>query len=473
MINRNRSRSSSGKLAAAILLMGIGVGMVHVFLMPPFQNPDEIQHFLFSVGHAYDSDQMETVEAEVLRLLKKHKWFHFVGIGPGWENTQKISDIAFVFNFDPDRKSTRNTLFHYFYGKTLTLTGITDVLTAFYFLRLLSTLFFVLVLYLAFVFFKRYFVSRWQYYFSGMVLVFQWGTIMNAVNYDVFMVVLGSLFFICGYRWLCADKKPDLLFLALFAGVGALTKLVGFMFLIYLFFLLIMKVNLNWNLRLLKQSMLALLLFAVGFSWLNYLFPHRFYDLYTLASRLIKGFKGSLAIGGESAWRLSFFDSTADSFFFYTGWMGFSLDSVWYFILKMFLLVGFLGILWALVSRSTFPTLKVAAAPGTRETLPPIEAGYRKKWLAYLLLIVLMQLMAIWLYYGNRPMSQGRYLYPLIIPLILLIYSGLYFIEEKLRLSKAYLTIVFLLFQAMLYIFAIARIISVFYLEVASPHSGL
>jgi len=460
-------------MTAAVLLAGLGTGLVHVFLMPPFQNPDEIQHFLFCAGHAYDSGQMESVETGVLQLLKKYKWFHFVGIGPGWENTRKISDIAFVFNFDPDRESTRNTLFHYLYGKSLKISGITDVLTAFYFLRFLSTLFFILVLYLAYLFFRRYFFSRWQYYFAGMVLVFQWGTIMNAVNYDVFMVLLGSLFFVCGYRWLCAGQKPDLLFLALFAGAGALTKLVGFMFLIYLFILLIMKVNLTWNLRLLWQTGLALVVFVLGFSWLNYLFPQRFYDLYTLASRLIKGFNGSLSMGGESAWRLSFFNSTADSFFFYTGWMGFTLDSAWYFVLKLFLLAAFLGVLWALASRTTFPTLKVTAAPGTRETLPPIDAGYRKKWLAYLLLVFLLQLLAIWLYYGNRPMSQGRYLYPLIIPLILLIYSGLYFIEEKLRLSKAYLTISFLLFQAILYIFAIARIISVFYLEIASPHPGL
>nr|NIM16537.1 hypothetical protein [Candidatus Aminicenantes bacterium]NIM78501.1 hypothetical protein [Candidatus Aminicenantes bacterium]NIN22670.1 hypothetical protein [Candidatus Aminicenantes bacterium]NIN44496.1 hypothetical protein [Candidatus Aminicenantes bacterium]NIN89281.1 hypothetical protein [Candidatus Aminicenantes bacterium] len=153
MTNNNNSRA----IIITFLVACFGVGLVHVFLMPPFQNPDEVQHFLYSARYAYGNRKMEAVEARVLQLLKDHKWFHFVGIGPGWENTEKIADISYVFHFDPERKTTRETLFHFLYGKILKISGIKNVLTAFYFLRILSTFFYIAILLLAFLFFKTYF----------------------------------------------------------------------------------------------------------------------------------------------------------------------------------------------------------------------------------------------------------------------------------------------------------------------------
>ena len=157
-------------LIIVILILGFGIGLFHVFLLPPFQNPDEIQHFLYSATYAYDPQQMETVEARVLELLKEYKWFHFVGIGPGWEKTEKIADVSYVFHFDADRKSTRKTFFHFLYGTVLKFSGIRDVLTAFYFLRVVSTCFYVIILLLAFWFFQRYFPENWEYPFIGLVL---------------------------------------------------------------------------------------------------------------------------------------------------------------------------------------------------------------------------------------------------------------------------------------------------------------
>jgi hypothetical protein len=213
----------------AMLISAIGIGLFQVFLIPPFQNPDEIQHFLYSAGYAYTPQQMEAVEARLLKLLKQYKWFHFVGIGPGWENIKKISDISFVFHFDPERSSARKTIFHYLYGKILKISGIKNVLTAFYFLRVVSTIFFIIVLFLLYWFFRSYFPQKWEYYLIGFVLVFQLMTIMNAVNYDVFMVLFGSIFFLFAFKYFHEEKKPDLAMLMIAAAVAALTKLAGIM----------------------------------------------------------------------------------------------------------------------------------------------------------------------------------------------------------------------------------------------------
>jgi hypothetical protein len=469
-----------------LLIVGIGVGLVHVFLMPPFQNPDEVQHFLYSARYAYGKRKMEAVEARVLQLLKDHKWFHFVGIGPGWENTEKISDISYVFHFDPERKTTRETLFHFLYGNVLKISGIKNVSTAFYFLRILSTFFYIAILLLAFFFFKTYFPDRWEYFFIGLLLVFQLGTILNAVNYDVFMVLLGSLFFISAYRYLCCDKKIDLAFLLVFAGLAALTKLVGFMFFVYLFILLCMKIKIKWNLKLMQQAGLVLLVFIIVFSWLNYIFPGRFFDFYTLISRLFNGFAGSSTLDAEGvkALRPGFFNSLVDSFFFYTGWMGFKLSSSWYILLKIFLFISTVGVFWALSiksfaeskgaiyhSKHNTPSLLCKCSPTQWGLAAEGKTG--KKWLIYMLIVLVLQVFSVWFYYGSRPISQGRYLYPLVIPIILLMYPGLQFIEKRLRFNKSYLVISFILFQVVMTVFAVVRVISVFYLEIASPHPGL
>ncbi len=284
------------------------------------------------------------------------------------------------------------------------------------------------------------------------------------------MVLVGSLFFISAYRYLCCDKKIDLAFLLVFVGLAALTKLVGFMFFVYLFILLCMKIKIKWNLKLIRQAGLVFLVFIIVFCWLNYIFPGRFFDFYTLISRLLNGFAGSSALNAEGvkALRLDFFNSVVDSFFFYTGWMGFKLSSFWYILLKIFLFISIVGVFWSLL-------IKRFAESRGGFSKEPLAAGGKteKKWLIYMLMVLVLQVFSVWFYYGSRPISQGRYLYPLVIPIILLMYSGLQFIEKRFRFNKNYLVISFILFQVVMTVFAIVRIISVFYLEIASPHPGL
>lgn len=440
-------------LIPGLLITAIVIGLFQVFLIPPFQNPDEIQHFLYSASYVYTPQQMESVEDQVLELLKTNKWFHFVGIGPGWENIKKISDISFVFHFNPDRKSTRKTFFHFLYGKILKISGIKDVLIAFYFLRLVSSFFFIIVVFLLYWFFRTYSPQKWEYYLIGFVLVFQLMTIMNAVNYDVFMVLFGCIFFIFAYKYFYMEKKLDLAVLLIAAAMATLAKLAGIMFFLYLFVLLCMKVK--WDKTLVKNFLLGFLIVILGFCWMNYLFPERFFDLYSVIFGVWRDFSGSLSTAGEKVLKLSLFDSMADSFYFHTGWMGFKLSGFWYLVLKLFLLFSIIGVFFGLF----FKKMKT----------PALE----KKWTIYILAVCILHAFSIWLYYGSKAAVQGRYLYPIIIPIILLVYPGLQYVQQWFRLKRDYILVVYIIFQAVFAVFAITRIISVFYLEIASPHPGL
>ncbi len=440
-----------------LVIAGFVTGLMHVFLMPPFQNPDEIQHFLHTAGYAYSPQEMKKVESSVLVLLKEYRWFHFVGIGAGWEKTKEISDISFVFHFETGKKNVRKTLFHYFYGKILKVSGISDTLTAFYFLRVLSMFLYTGTLILSYFFFKRYFPLLWKYLLAGLVLIFQFGTIMNSINYDVLMVVVGTLFFMQAYRFLNTGEgkgvKTRFVSLLLLAALAVLTKIAGLMFFLFLLLLPWMKIrrNLSVDLKFLRNAAIIIIIFVLGFSWLNYMFPGRFFNLYILAFRKLNHFITIPSLDFNPL----FFSSIIDSFYFHTGWMGFKLAGGWYLVLKLFFVLAFAGIFFF------FGSSAASCDPG------------KKKWWVYSLIVLVFYIFSIWFYYGYQTTSQGRYLYPLVVPFLLWLYHGLNAIESRFRFKRHYLLVSFLLFQVLLTVFALARVIAVFYLEIASPHIGL
>jgi hypothetical protein len=440
-------------LVVGLLMMGLGVGMVNLFLIPPFMNPDEIQHFIFSANYAYSEKELKELDKAVLRLLKEYKWFHFIGIGPGWEKVERIEDIYFIKNFKRENRSISRTYFHLIYGKILKITGIKDPLIAFYFLRILSFLLYIIILILSLFFYKKYFPKQWIYLMVGQLLVFQLCTILNSINYDVLLTVLGVLFFMLAYQYTASENKIHLVLLIIIAVLTALVKTAGLLFFVYFFILLMFRFK--FNPLFLKRFSLVFLAFVLIFCWANFLFPDRFFILYSVIFAKLKLVGNSLASRTATTASLGFFDSIFNSFYFHTGWMGFKLNGFWYTILKIFFILSMAGIFMTMFKGRV--TDMVA----------------QKKWLLFSLIALVIQLLSIRLYYGTGSMAQGRYLYPLIIPVMMLIYSGLAFLNQYLGLKRDYLLVSYIIFQALFLIFAIIKVVSVFYLEVASPHIGL
>lgn len=436
-------------LIIGLLVLAIAVGLVNVFIMPPFMNPDEIQHFMFSANYAYNEKELKELDGKVLQLLKDYKWFHFIGVGPGWERIEKIEEIYFLRNFTREKHSISKSYFHFIYGKILGITGIKDPLTAFYFLRLVSFFVYLGIFLLSFLFYKTYFPGKWIYLITGQLLIFQLATILDSVNYDVLLTLLGVLFFVVSHRFLVSDGKTNLVFLILLSLLAALIKTAGLLFFIYFFILLLIKYRIDPVFF--KKFALALAAFVIVFCWFNYWFPGRFFTLYTAVSGKLTALAGSFAGGSGSMFNFHFFDSLLDSFYFHTGWMGFKLTPPlpWYLVLKVFLLLAVVGGIAGLYAKKL------------------------KKWHLFALLVIALQVLSTWFYYGYAAMAQGRYLYPVIIPIITLIYCGLNQLEKFFNLKRHYILVSYIIFQAVFLLFALVRVISVFYLEVASPHPGL
>jgi hypothetical protein len=447
-----------------LLILCIGIGLVNVFLMPPFMNPDEIQHFIYSANYAYAGDpaRLKDLDTRVLQLLKDYKWFHFIGVGPGWESIESLKDVYFLNYFSLEKYTISKSYFHVIYGKVLRLTGIKDPLAALYFLRLLSFLIYLAITLLSFFFYKKYFPGHWHYLLASQLLVFQLGTILNSLNYDVLLTLLGVLFFILAYLFMnenVATRVPGhqvthlralvAISLVLIAALASLVKTGGVLFFLYFFLLLLFKYGVNR--KSLKWLILGFFFFVIVFSWFNYWFPGRFFKLYGVIFLKLRALAG-VAVGSNSGVaNIGFFDSIVDSFYFYTGWMGFKLAGPWYWVLKLFLFTAIIGLIVMVIRKNT--------------------AG--KRWVVYSVVVLLVQLLAIRFYYGSGLMAQGRYLYPLVVPIIMLIYSGLSSMEVFLKLKRNYIVVSYMLFLVLFFVMALSRVISVFYLEVASPHVGL
>ncbi len=475
-----------------LLTLCVGIGLVNVFLMPPFMNPDEIQHFLFSANYAYAGDhgRLKDLEIRVVQLLKDYRWFHFIGVGPGWENIENLKDVNFLNHFTMKKYTISKSYFHYIYGKVLRLTGIRDPLIAFYFLRLLSFFIYLAIFFLSFVFYKKYFPAHWYYLLASQLLIYQLATILNSVNCDVLLTLLGMLFFTFAYRFMAvphegtpkpenhensATKAPRhqesfcnkplsvplclrafvAIFLVLISALASLVKTGGILFFLYFFILLLFKYGVNR--KSLKWLILGVFLFVIVFSWFNYWFPERFFKLYGVIFLKLRAITGVAAVGAGGGGdigavaNIGFFDSIVDSFYFYTGWMGFKLSGAWYWVLKFFLLMAVIGVIVMVCMKKT--------------------AG--RRWLVYGLVLIVVQSLATRFYYGSGLMAQGRYLYPLLIPIVMLIYKGLNSMEVFLKLKRNYLVISYILFLVLFFVMALSRVISVFYLEIASPHVGL
>ncbi|MCP4218071.1 MAG: hypothetical protein GY765_25735, partial [bacterium] len=236
------------------------------------------------------------------------------------------------------------------------------------------------------------------------------------------------------------------------ASLASLIKTAGLLFFLYFFILLVFKYGVS--LKLFKRLSTILAAFLVVFCWFNFLFPARFFNLYGV---LFFKLRGLISAGSvvDTYSGFGYFDSIFTSFYFYTGWMGYTLNKGWYLLLQLFLLASLAGTLGVLTIKKS------------------VVGIIERKWLTFCLIVTLLQLAAVRFYYGNGLMAQGRYMFPLLIPILVLMYFGLGYIETILKFPKPYLKTAYILFQAVLFLFALMRVMSVFYLEIASPHIGL
>jgi hypothetical protein len=457
------------------------------YALPPFQNPDEPMHFTAIMIDLKGEDRAQEVEKEVLAYMDRHNWWRLVGLGRPAELPSKLIEVSFLTHNYPlqDLRVLLNRLL--FYHKSmaawLDLMGGKEMSLkrAYYFLRLTSAFFAFVSLCPIFFVWRRIgplLFPKYQFdELSGQNLSFsffltlpvlmtaflpQFLILSLAVTPDAFCLFLGCIFFASAINLFLGSKKIlNAVVLSFVALIGLFTDRSVFLFLLLVFLCLLMSLKI----KNLKQSLMIFIgvafLILSGLYVLIYFFPQLIENSFSLMATALKGGVEAIRqLFSFHAFARHFLLLLADSFLIRFGWMTFGVAKPVYLIWKFLILISAAGLI-------IFFGGIVKMAKG-RSVLIKI---------VFLSLAALaIQIVAIYAYYGRLgSLPQGRYLFPLILPLILLLILGLntFFSLIKRRFALAGLIIILIL-EFTLFNYVLWRnIIPVFHLTIQSPHPGI
>jgi len=422
MIGRKHVRDLA--LGAVFLLTA---AVVLNFIVPPFQSPDETKNFGAIMIYARGESQRTAVEQEIIRFMDRNQWWKYIGMGRPNELPTALSDIPFLMDYYPgsDFRAGLNNivLYHYLLGKTAAVLGLKEVAPTYYFCRFISFLFTAGTILWMVLAFMKISGRQTQLYKWGIGIVLflpQFLLGMVAVNADAMAVFLGALFFYAVVSLISGERKDSNFAILIVTGIlGFFTDRSTFILIplgvLVLFFLIKKKLNYReYVVSVLAFFMVLLMLAAV----LVNLFPLQ-------ADSSIRLFGTNLQNIGKALPQLfslgefnrEFFVTSMDGFLFKFGWAAFSAAEPFYVLWRSLVVFAFIGT-WIYLIKSILSRFKNRRKPSADE--------YNFKLVVFFMMAVFFQLTAVWTYYGiHNIMTQGRYFFPLLIPIVFLFLLGI------------------------------------------------
>ncbi len=371
---------ASSWLGLALLLFAL--------VVPPFWNPDEVQHFCMVLDGLYPASDHPRLDREVIVLLRQSDWPRRAGDNP--QRVRRLADLATFRQIGLvgiTGSGVQRTLYHRLLGKVLRPFRGVPLPRLFLLARLVSLLLSLATLALFWLALAPPFPALAPL-LPLLLALPQFLLLAGAVNYDVLFTLAGALFFLSAVRWQSGRHPGWLVGLLAGGGAAVLTKKGGWLFLPLLGLALLTRMT--WQ----KTLQVGGLLLAglVGLAWLNWWFPATFQQAY---NQLFASASTLAEPGKEGE---AFLPVLAASFIFSFGWLWYFLSPLWY---------GLYG-----------------AAAGVSLAG---HFGGRPKWLhGFFLIVLAAQVAAIWWFYGRRGiLGQGRYLFPVLVPLFYLFLEGI------------------------------------------------
>jgi hypothetical protein len=456
-----------------ILIFYISTGIFLNLVIPPFQNPDEPQHFGLILTYSLGDGKKDYIEKEMFRLMDRNSWWRFVGVGRPPILPDKFIKMDFL-NFPDFRAIVGNTvLYHYLLGKIQNVFIKGKIILSYYFCRLISILLMISSIFLIYSSLRKIssittspiFLSS----FLSILFLPQLMIISVSVNPDSLSFFLSALFFFAFFS-LITEKFNIRYFVLLFlaADLGLFTDKSIFFLVIMLIlspFFWIRKKNLQHDFRLAFIFFLVSLLLI---SWIAWYFPTQFYNsLSILKSSALDNLSGIGKLFSIDDFSKNYFLFLSDSFFLKFGWMAFSANKIFYYLLRILILLSFVGLIIYLGKYSYFKVKKIDYSLSNPLLL---------KLVLFSIFAISFQILGIWMLWGSKNiLPQGRYLFPTIIPIVFLFWLGIdnlfsIFHRQAARVAMCALVIGEFLFLN----YAIWNdIIPVFHLTIKAPHAGI
>jgi hypothetical protein len=492
------------------------------FIIPPFQNPDEPQHFTIAMVYAHGEEHRDEVEAEVIRLMDKHNWWRHVGLGRPAKLPERLTQIAVFqkhFSGEDFRRMHDNiVLYHFILGKALGLFFNGSVEAAYFICRLVSILCIGGALFLFFLSLKRIgkrsFFGKDFYPAAFLFVLFLPQFLLAAVtvNSDALAVLLGSLFFYAAVVLMAGEMKP-LYFAVLLSAAAA-----GFFIDRSVFPLLPLAAVLPFFLikkEKYKESIVNILAFlTAAFMLIGVVasfFPLQIeHSLETFGRNLQNTGAAFPGLFSLDEFSLRFFSTTMDSFFLKFGWALFGPGIGFYVFWRLAVTLSMAGIFVFLIRRGRdffkhwpewmermrkalgmkraekkWGRIKGGSVPGRAKSGAGEKAagkarvsgdGFMVKVTIFFVTAVLFQLTAVWTRYGIHQFpGQGRHFFPLIIPIAFLFAAGLKWVFDAVRPGTGRIALgafVVLEFCVLNYV-VWTQMIPFFHMIMKSPYPGM
>ena len=445
------------------------------FIIPPFQNPDEPQHFGTILTFNGDHAKKDRVETEILSFMYRNMWPRFVGMGRPKVPPESFSETKFL-TFSDFRSTVKySVLYHIILSQTLNIAFENDIIGFYYFCRLISFLLILASVLLCYSLFRNLFkiedLDSNYLYWGAFFILFNSQFLISSisVNSDALSLFVSTVFFYASFRLIIGKFK--VLFLALCilsSALGVFIDKSGYLLIFMVLFLplFVIKGEKIFHALLIIFFCSIFPLFIV-FALMQY-FPTQIYSVLRNMKALLFDNIGMIPqIFSFSEFNKEYLLNFTDTFFLKFGWMAYSADRLFYWVWRIFLLSSTLGVVIFLgkyaYSRVRTFRLRSCDSPLFRIIL-------------FSLIAIFTQIINVRIYQGTKfILPQGRYLFPLILPIAFIFILGLKSFFELFHKRAGQVAImVFVLFQFFFFNYVVWNyLIPVFHLTVKSPHPGI
>jgi len=378
------------------LLAVAAYGIVFIFAVPPWQNPDEPTHFEYAQLLSGKADTTP-LQAEIIVSMDRHNYWELVKVETPLVLPESFSLAPFLQGA-PSQIRKNPPLYYFIAGlflRPVTTLSLESRLYCLRFFSLLLTLATVVVIGLAI----RELPGNPSVslaFLAPAVLIPQFIMIGASVSVEPAVNLVGAvIFLLCMRMWFrgFSVSRAALIFSACLVGLVISYKLTAL--LLPAVICCIFSPGSISKHRHPARGLILLILLAAGYLLLTWFFPEAIAKLMTRLSMGLSGILGIVERGSEiSRGYWAWFNTRVfESVWFRYGWMKYSLPGVYYNFLQVFCLVSLVGLATGCLRRPYFHRV--------RELFPSI-------------IFAVSSLLALYLYWGatgGESSAQGRHLF--------------------------------------------------------------
>jgi hypothetical protein len=456
-----------------IFIYVILTALVMNLIIPCFQNPDEPQHFGAIMMYSLGKENKDLIEKELIKIMEKNNWRTQVGIGRQKTLPESFANLEFLTFYDFKTPLGNLVIYHYVLGKLLKIFNQADILYSYYFCRFISILFYFGSLVIIYYSFKKFSYLLDDSFLYGLFFILflpQFSILSVSVNSDAPLIFLATLFFYSSLSLIMGHFSIGLILLMLLSAVASFFTDRSGIFLLFLacsvpiFF--IKKTNV-------RKLALPLLIFFIVVALVIILIIHFFPGQVANNIAIIKANYGYVvhfflqffAFTGKANQIL--FLLLGDSFFLKFGWMAFGPPKAFYYFWRFLVLLSIFGIIFFL-GKVILRQLKRKKST--------FQVFSEFKIAVFFLLAIFIQAQAVWV--GTNlfnTLGQGRYFYPLIIPIAFLFLFGLKSFFDAFHKKAGLIAVgAFIILELLFFNYTIWNyVIPVFHLTIKAPHPGI